>query len=68
MEKGVVKWFNGAKGFGFIKRETGEDYVFVRFTRPSSVKGTRPSTRAIGLSLTSRKGLKGLQALRVTKI
>ena len=27
-EKGTVKWFNDAKGFGFIERETGED-VFV---------------------------------------
>ncbi len=28
MEKGVVKWFNDSKGFGFIEKENGED-IFV---------------------------------------
>jgi len=38
MEQGTVKWFNDAKGFGFISRQNGED-VFVQFNVVKGPKG-----------------------------
>jgi len=32
MPRGVIKWFDGKKGFGFIRAETGGKDVFVHFT------------------------------------
>ena len=61
---GTVKWFNEAKGFGFITTEAGED-VFVHF---SAIKGNGFRTLAEGAAVEFdvTKGPKGLQAQNVT--
>ena len=63
-EKGVVKWFNAAKGFGFIQRETGED-VFVHFSAIQS-NGYRSLDEGAQVQFVVKKGPKGLQAEEVT--
>jgi cold shock protein len=59
-EKGVVKWFNAAKGYGFIQRETGED-VFVHFSAIQT-SGYRTLDEGAQVSFVVKKGPKGLQA------
>ncbi len=65
-EKGVVKWFNAAKGFGFIQRETGED-VFVHFSAIQT-SGYRTLDEGAQVQFVVKKGPKGLQAEEVTTI
>jgi len=65
-EKGIVKWFNAAKGFGFIQRENGED-VFVHFSAISS-NGYRTLDEGAQVQFTVKKGPKGLQAEEVSTI
>ncbi|GFO54494.1 cold-shock protein [Geomonas sp. Red276] len=65
MAKGVVKWFNDAKGFGFIQQEDGGD-VFVHF---SSIQGDGFKTLAEGEAVTFEvtQGTKGPQASNVVR-
>jgi len=63
-EKGTVKWFNAAKGFGFIQRENGED-VFVHFTAIQS-QGYRSLDEGARVEFEVLNGPKGLQAANVT--
>lgn len=65
MAQGTVKWFNEAKGFGFIEQEGGED-VFVHF---SAIQGDGFKTLAEGdsVSFDVNDGAKGPQAANVVK-
>ena len=63
-ERGTVKWFNAAKGFGFITRENGED-VFVHF-RSIKGKGHRSLGEGQAVIFSVTEGEKGLQAVDVS--
>jgi CspA family cold shock protein len=64
-ETGKVKWFNNAKGYGFIERSTGDD-VFVHHTA-IQMNGFRTLTEGDKVSFTVTRGPKGLQAENVTR-
>jgi CspA family cold shock protein len=65
-EQGVVKWFNGAKGFGFIERESGED-VFVHFSAIVG-DGYKDLQEGQRVEFIVTQGDKGPQAQNVIKI
>jgi len=65
-EKGTVKWFNDAKGYGFIAPDSGSEEVFVHF---SSIGGNGFKTLKEGepVEFEITDGPKGKQAQNVTK-
>ena len=65
-EKGVVKWFNSAKGYGFIQRESGED-VFVHFSG-IQMNGYRSLDEGAQVEFSVREAPKGLHAEEVVMI
>ena len=60
MEQGTVKWFNDAKGYGFVSRTSGED-VFVHFSAIQSA-GFKSLQEGQAVQFEVVKGPKGLQA------
>jgi CspA family cold shock protein len=64
-EKGTVKWFNGAKGYGFIQRSTGED-VFVHFSAIQE-NGYRSLNEGETVEFELMKGPKGFLAANVLR-
>jgi CspA family cold shock protein len=65
MSNGSVKWFNDAKGYGFITSEEGSD-VFVHFSAIQG-DGFRSLAEGDSVSFDIEKGPKGLQAINVVK-
>jgi CspA family cold shock protein len=65
-EVGTVKWFNNDKGYGFIKRESGED-VFVHHSAIQQA-GYRTLNEGEKVEFDVKQGPKGLQAENVKRV
>jgi cold shock protein len=66
VEQGTVKWFNDAKGYGFISRQSGDD-VFVHFSAIQS-GGFRSLQEGQAVQFDVTKGPKGWQAENVQSV
>jgi CspA family cold shock protein len=62
MTKGKVKWYNEAKGFGFIESENGDDIFVHRSGLVSSYAGLQPEQAVV---FEVKQGEKGLVAVNV---
>lgn len=66
LQRGVVKWFNDAKGFGFLEHETGRD-VFVHYS-VIDAEGFKTLKDGEEVCYELREGDKGLHAVKVVRI
>lgn len=65
--KGTVKWFNNAKGFGFIGREDGSSDVFVHYSA-INIEGYKSLQEGDQVEFEIVDGQKGPQAGNVTRV
>ena len=63
-QTGTVKWFNDAKGFGFITPENGGDDLFAHFSE-ILIKGFKCLAEKLRVELEVKTGPKGLQAANI---
>ncbi len=66
MAQGQVKWFNDAKGYGFITQDDGQD-VFVHFSAIQA-NGFKSLAEGDKVEFEVTRGPKGLQAANVKKV
>lgn len=64
MTKGTVKWFNNAKGYGFVKPEDRDEDVFVHFSS-ITMEGYKTLREGQRVQFEITQGPKGLHAARV---
>jgi CspA family cold shock protein len=65
-EIGTVKWFNGAKGYGFVERTSGDD-VFVHYSAIQG-DGFKDLNEGERVEFSVEQGSKGLQATNVVQL
>ena len=65
-EIGTVKWFNGAKGYGFVERASGDD-VFVHYSAIQG-DGFKNLNEGERVEFSVEQGSKGLQATSVVQL
>jgi CspA family cold shock protein len=66
-QTGIVKWFNDAKGFGFIKPDSGGEDLFAHFSQIEG-KGFRSLAEGQKVEFEVTQGQKGPQASRIRPI
>jgi CspA family cold shock protein len=66
MARGKIKWFNDAKGYGFIEQDTGEDVV-VHFSA-IQMDGFKTLAEGQVVEFEVQTGSKGLHAANVTRV
>ena len=64
--KGTVKFFNDAKGYGFIKPDNGEKDIFVHVSQLDNIGGYLQDGEA--LLFNTQEGRKGLEAINIEKV
>ena len=68
MPTGVVKWFNNAKGYGFVTPDEGMDDIFVHFSSINGMEGYKSLKEGQKVEFEITEGPKGLHASNIQQI